>query len=1540
MKKTLRRLALGALILSSFNNISYAQKWVDMSRDPDANFYEVVKEGEDYFANRFKGKGSGYKQFQRWVAENKLRVNKRGHIVNSSEIQSEISRYQRLASGKRTAAVPSMNWVELGPNNEISGPHGMVGAGRVESIALHPTDENIIYAAAVEGGVWKTTNGGTTWIPTMDNMPSLSTTGVSVSKSTPTTLYASLASGFVYKSTDAAATWQSVYSGSNVRRVIINPTNANKVVIATYNGVLYSNDGGVSWANSNVSQTVYDIEFKTDNPNIVYAAANDGVYKSIDAGVTFNKIALTTVGETRIAVTPANPNYVYVAQANSESGLQSIFRSTDAGATFVKQLAASGAQNNNYFGYNTSENWGIAWWGMAINVSQTNANEVYIGCVNHYKSTDGGLTFALTTYNVHSDVHDILTTASGKLYSSNDGGVFTSTNGGSSFNFIGSGLRIRQFYRIAVSPVNGNNIAGGAQDMGSTNYTTAQGWVNSTGGDGEEVAYDAVNPNIFYTTYQNTSGVNRYDASNNTYTWLGGPSGPAEWTAPKVADPNIGGIIYSGSDDLYKYDGYNWNKILDFTTPEAMNANAIAVAQSNSNYIYAYKDGKIYSTSNGGSTWNNYSISFGFTNMRVSPNNPSRVYVSSWGGVYVSENAGATFTQISGVLPSINYTGLAIQKGTEDIIYIGGANGNLFFKKYSASDWTLINQGLPSVAINDLEINTITSKLLVGTYARGIYQGDLQGGSSNITCTEPAYNATTAYNGGQKVSYNGKIYTANWWTQGAQPDVNSGPVGTGKPWTETGTCQVQNVAPVITITSPTEGQVLSVAAGQKVNFTVSTTPSVVDSVKYILVDVVCNGPGCTTVRRFTQTTAPYSLSVDPIAGAVSSQVNVVAFKNGIASEVSPSVNYTVVQPIKPVVTINAPVENQEQYFYPSDNNKVNVALGFNIAPSTIDSVRLVVVELLCNGPGCANVRKYTLTNATTFNLSYLPSLRNNGYTEIYAVAFSKGLVSDEVKRIFYAKPLPELTIVSPANNSSVSRSISSLLIDVNVNTTNLAIDSVIYLVSDAVVNGQFGSTTERKFVVTSGSFDLTLPVLTGKTFTRITALAFGDGGKNSRAVSTQVNYNDAPVVTITAPTVGSKFNVGGSVTVSANVTDDGNVSQVEIYSPHIPNSTVTLTAAPYTATFTNLASSGNRFLTTFIVKATDNQGAVTVQTIDVAENRLPVIAVTAPLAVNGINPKYKVGYPVTVSANVSDQDGTIKKVVFTLPKTGETIVDSILPYSVTFANLPAPYADGTLYFTVTAFDNNNATSATNVIVYKNRVPSATITSPVANATFNTNANITVTALPYDPDFTSGKIEYFVNGSSKIGEQIINSVLTAGTQYSVNFNNVPNGIYDFTARITDDMGEYAYSPAVRVEVKTPNVTCTAPVYNPATAYTGGQSVQYNGIKYTANWWTQGAQPDLNNGAVGTGKPWTSNGTCTTRTGDNVVIAAATSIYPNPTSGLFTIETETETSALILNAFGKEVATLSLVKGQNEVNLSLSSGVYFVKINNNVTKLVIE
>jgi hypothetical protein len=282
------------------------------------------------------------------------------------------------------------------------------------------------------------------------------------------------------RSTDAGATWSLLGSGptGTIRKILIHPTSTNIVFVCASNGIFRSVNSGTSWTQvQNVTKE--DIEFKPGNTSIMYASGSSQVVKSVDGGLTWSVLGategITSTGRTLIAVTPANPDYLYVVQA-SGSLFGQLYKSTNSGVSFVTTVTGNPTNGTNYFGYETNGtgSTGQATHDMALCVSPTNANEVHMAGIICWKSLDGGLSFTATTawslpnatgYN-HADVHG-LDFVNSNMYSLSDGGIYKSVNNADDWTDLSTGIGIRQFYRIASSPTNSNVVTGGAQDNGS-----------------------------------------------------------------------------------------------------------------------------------------------------------------------------------------------------------------------------------------------------------------------------------------------------------------------------------------------------------------------------------------------------------------------------------------------------------------------------------------------------------------------------------------------------------------------------------------------------------------------------------------------------------------------------------------------------------------------------------------------------------------------------------------------------------------------------------------------------------------------------------------------------------------------------------------------------------------------------------------------------------------------------------------------------------------------------------------------------------------
>lgn len=774
------------------------------------------------------------------------------------------------------------------------------------------------------------------------------------------------------------------------------------------------------------------------------------------------------------------------------------------------------------------------------------------------------------------------------------------------------------------------------------------------------------------------------------------------------------------------------------------------------------------------------------------------------------------------------------------------------------------------------------------------------------TCTTPAWVSTTAYTVGQEVSYNGIKYVAKWWTQNNRPDIST---GDGQPWTAEGPCGgTTNVAPVISITSPANNASFTQGTSVAIDATATDSDGSVARVDFLDVN---------NQVVLSDNAAPFEYVATGLAVGTYTY-KAIAYDNLSAASNTATVSFSITNPSgTPTIVITSPTDGQQIFQYPSTATPINVTVNTNNATVHIDSVLFIVVETTCNGPGCNTVRRFT-QKVAPFTLSYLSALNNNGFTQISAIAFAGTVASNQSTVTLSVRPLPELTIVSPLNNSSVSPTATSIFVDVNVNTDKLPIDSVVYTINDTQTTGMGGYTTTRKFVVTSAPYDLTFPVVPNETFTTVTAVAYGSAGKFSTTQSVQVVYNYAPTVTITAPATNVKYNAGGSVTVSATATDvDGGVVKVEIFSPQIANSTVTLTASPYTATFTSLPSSGTTGYITFVVRATDNKGAVTTASINVTENKAPVVTVTAPLPkYNNNNIVYLVGSTITVSATATDSDGSIAKVEISQGANAPVVLTAA-PYSATFTNLPAPAPDGSIYFNVKATDNNGAVTTALIVAYKNRVPLIAITAPASNTTVTPGSTINVTTLASDVDGAVAKVEFF-NGTTKLGESTI-------SPFSFAINNAVAGTYSITAKATDDLGSTATSGIVTVNVVA--ASCTVAAWNATTAYTVGQRASKNGTTYEAKWWTQNEDPVTHSGTYDS---WKVIGPCNARSSE-VESLNAVSIAPVPfDSELFINIKDEQAHVELYNLIGTKVTEAD---GNGVVSLNtstLSSGLYLCKV----------
>ncbi|MFZ1704906.1 MAG: hypothetical protein WAT79_11210 [Saprospiraceae bacterium] len=757
-----RHLLIPLLLVFTF--ASNAQSWFENTRDVNgnANFFDIQKEAEKYFENiDIQEKGKGYKPYKRWEQYWTDRVYEDGSFPEAGINEKNWNEY--LKTYKNGDRSMTANWTSLGPTTT---PGGYSGIGRINCVAFHPTNANIIWVGSPGGGLWKSTDGGSTWNTTFDNQVVLGVSAIVIHPTTPNTMYIATGDGDgsdtystgVLKSLDGGVTWNTtglnwaVTNQRRIRRLIMDPDDSNMLLAATTNGLYRTTNGGTNWTQMNAS-SFYDVEANPDaSSNTFYASTSSAIYRSTNNGANWTNVQ-TISGSNRIslAVSPNNISYVYaLSSLSSNNGFNGIYRSENSGASYTVR-----ATTPNLLGWNANggDTGGQGWYDLALAVDPTDAEIVYTGGVNCWKSTNGGTGWSLRTHwsgssgvqTIHADHHVLEWQDNTTLWLGCDGGVYKTTNGGVNWTNRSNGLIISQMYRIDVSQLDTKLITG-LQDNGTKVMSTSGTWSDAIGGDGMDCAIRPDVTTVLYGSYQN----GRFSRSTNSGTSFSSitvpDQGSGAWITPITIDPNNTQTIFIAFNRVHKStnQGSAWTTISD--NLNSSDLTYIQVAPSNSDYIYTGRTNALYRTIDGGSSWTTMTVptGSGYNDLSISPTDPNTIWIvrtgyNSGSKVYKSTNGGSTWTNISGTLPNLAANCIIYQNNTADGIYVGMDVG-IYYRDNTMSDWELYNAGIPNVEIFDLKIKYNTSEIMAATYGRGAWKSPLRGsdvcpGPSNVVPT-------------------------------------------------------------------------------------------------------------------------------------------------------------------------------------------------------------------------------------------------------------------------------------------------------------------------------------------------------------------------------------------------------------------------------------------------------------------------------------------------------------------------------------------------------------------------------------------------------------------------------------------------------------------------------------------------------------------------------------------------------------------------------------------------------------------------------------
>jgi photosystem II stability/assembly factor-like uncharacterized protein len=714
---------------------------------------------------------------------NKLPANAYGNAVTKLNAMKAIADRQTLLKNSMSPVAPPSNlWTSVGPS-PIDAGGGNFYSGRVTALAPDPSHAGTVYLGAAQGGVWKSTDSGNTWTPLTDNQATLATGSIAVDSSG--NVYVGTGEGNlscdsyygagILKSTNGGTTWTrlgiTTFGSSTITKILVNASNTNIILASTNSGqtssgtnsctfiptgstlgIYRSTNGGSNWSLvKSFSSGVNDIVSDPTNPQVVYAAAQgDTIYKSIDGGLTWNPLTIPlTPGRIALGITAQPQVTLFAAIQNNIDGV--LYESTTGGASWSPIVTPSGP-----FGGSWCH--GQCWYDIFIVPDPTNANILYLGGQDLYRSTNGGVNWTdMGGYsgNIHPDQHALAfdPASHSHIYSGNDGGIWSATAGdtctpSSCWTQKNTGLTITQFQSIAAHPSVAGTYFGGTQDNGSPEHTTSTTWTELVGGDGGWSAFDPNTPTTIYHTFFMISP-QRSDDGGSTWSDITtglNMSDSSSFYIPMANDKLNPSILFLGTDHLYKTvnKGNSWSA----TSLVLSNGffSAIKVAPSDDAYVYAGTSaGTLFVSKTNGTSFTEKDTGLPskfLTYISVDSSNPQIVYAtfSGVGGshVFVSSNAGTTWTDITSNLPDTPTNVIAANGG---ILFIGTDIGP-FVSTNGGTSWSTLGSGFPTVTIFDMAF-TSDGKLLAATHGRGTWLLDLSGLSACIPFTNPSIVTTT-----------------------------------------------------------------------------------------------------------------------------------------------------------------------------------------------------------------------------------------------------------------------------------------------------------------------------------------------------------------------------------------------------------------------------------------------------------------------------------------------------------------------------------------------------------------------------------------------------------------------------------------------------------------------------------------------------------------------------------------------------------------------------------------------------------------------------
>ena len=701
------------------------------------------------------------------------------------------------------AEYEALKWRCIGP------PRG----GRVVAVAGDPEDRMTFYFGACAGGIWKTVDGGVFWRCVSDGFMGSSAVGsIAVAPSDANVIYAGTGETAIrldvsygdgmYKSTDAGRTWSHIGLGNGkfIGRICVHPRDPDLVYAAVLGdvfgphaerGVFRSSNGGKTWQKilfrSDVAGAI-DLSMDPDNPRILFASIwearrnfwnissggpGSGLFRSTDGGDSWQEITRNPglpdglLGKIGVAISPARAGRLW-ALVEAEGDKTGLYRSDDLGARWTQVSANRDLMHR-------------PWYYTHVFADPGHADTVFVTNLQMWKSTDGGASFNEVTTR-HGDNHDLWIDPrdSGRMIEGNDGGAHVSFNGGASWSTIYN-QKTAQFYRIDIDDQYPYRVYGTQQDNTSIAVPSASEWGVITLADCSypgtgESGFIAVNPrdhNIVYVGAVGSSpggagALQRYDHRTRQIqlvnVWPEESTGIAPkdlkyrfaWTFPIVFSPHDPATLYVGGNCVFQTrdEGMSWQKIspdLSLNDRSRQGASGGAITRESAGAevhatcacvvesphrageIWASTDdGLVHVTRDGGKAWKNVTPKtmpeLAYVGcVEVSAHDPDTVYVAATRYkladykpyLFRTTDDGRSWKSINGDLPPGEISRVVrADSAAPGLLYVGTETG-VWFTLDDGAHWTRMGGGLPNVPVYDLKLKD--TDLVAATHGRSFW---------------------------------------------------------------------------------------------------------------------------------------------------------------------------------------------------------------------------------------------------------------------------------------------------------------------------------------------------------------------------------------------------------------------------------------------------------------------------------------------------------------------------------------------------------------------------------------------------------------------------------------------------------------------------------------------------------------------------------------------------------------------------------------------------------------------------------------------------